>query len=287
MSTQSSTICFLRNDYCSKLGTLVYYSKGCDAMKVPILETKGLKEAGLIGPEIVLNESKTLPSHIDLALMVFDPSPDAEVLRDCELLFTFVGASYKLPQYIYKNQIVLSYAPLGSAAAGGLLEELIALGIKRVIACGSSGLVGDFDAKKFLLVDKAIRDEGLSYHYMEPSVYVETNSVLNETLKKSLITRGVSFEQGITWTTDAFYRETKSRIDVRKKQGAIAVEMECAGLCAVAKFRNIAFSQLLYFSDVLDQEVWSGFTKERGSIKKQVNHLMLEIGLELKEKGTL
>jgi uridine phosphorylase len=250
-------------------------------MKIPILETKGLDEEGLISPNIILNDSESLPKHIDLAVMLFDHSPDEEILKECKLLFTFIGASYKLKQYIYKDRIVVSYAPLGSAAAGGLLEELIALGIKRVIACGSSGLIGDFDAKKFLLVNKAIRDEGLSYHYLEPSVYVETNPTLNQLIKEELNTKGIEYKEGIAWTTDAFYRETKTRIDIRRKEGAIAVEMECAGLAAVAKYRNIQFSQLLYFSDIVNQDIWSGFHSERSSVKKQVNELIIDIALKL------
>ncbi|MGS0972413.1 MAG: nucleoside phosphorylase [Candidatus Izemoplasmataceae bacterium] len=252
-------------------------------MNIPILDTKGLDEEGLISPNIILEASKELPKHIDLAIMLFDPSPDEQILQECTPLFTFIGASYRLPQYIYKDKLVLSYAPLGSAAAGGLLEELIALGIKRVIACGSSGLIGDFDPKQFLLVSKAIRDEGLSYHYLEPSLYVDTSVSLNKMIKNALSKRNVLYDEGIAWTTDAFYRETKSRIALRKQQGAIAVEMECAGLCAVAKFRKIAFSQLLYFSDIVKQDGWSGFSEDRKSIKKQVNDLMLEIALELAE----
>lgn len=253
-------------------------------MDIPIIETRGLNEEGLIKPNIILEESAALPKDVDLAVMVFDPSPDEEVLKDCRPLFTFVGASYKLPQYIYKEKIVLAYAPLGSAAAGGLLEELIALGITRVLACGSSGLIGDFDPKRFLLVEKAIRDEGLSYHYMEPSLYAKTSSSFNATVKRELDQRGILYEFGTTWTTDAFYRETKTRLDLRKKEGAVAVEMECAGLCAVASYRNIAFSQLLYFSDLVKQEGWSGFQKNRKSLKKQVNDLILTIGLALADE---
>lgn len=253
-------------------------------MNIPILETRGLKEEGLIKPNIILESSAALPKGLDLAVMVFDPSPDEEVLKDCRVLFTFVGASYKLPQYIYKEKVVLAYAPLGSAAAGGLLEELIALGITRVIACGSSGLIGDFDPTRFLLVDKAIRDEGLSYHYMEPSLYAKTSSPLNAKVKKELDERGVLYEFGTTWTTDAFYRETKTRVELRRKEGAVAVEMECAGLCAVASYRNISFSQLLYFSDLVKQEGWSGFQKNRKSLKKQVNDLILSIGLALADE---
>ena len=250
-------------------------------MKIPIIEIRGLDEKGIISPNIILEEHDKLPKHIDVAVMLFDNSPGENIMKHCETFFGFKGASCIIPQYIYKNQIVLSFAPLGSAAAGGLLEELIALGVKRVIACGSSGLIGDFEASRFLLVNKAIRDEGLSYHYIAPSKYVETNEKLNEFIKNELDLRHILFEEGITWTTDGFFRETKTRIELRKQEGAIAVEMECAGLAAVAKYRNIQFSQLLYFSDIVNQDVWSGFISERKNFKQIINEVVIEIAQNL------
>ncbi len=252
--------------------------------KIPILETKGLDEKGIISPNIILNDYDKLPEDIDTAVMLFDGYPDEELLKDSKPLFRFVGASYRLQQYIYKNSIVLAYAPLGSAAAGGLLEELIALGIKKTIACGSSGLIGDFDPKNVLLVSKAIRDEGLSYHYMEPSLFVETDKELNELVENELQKKNIVFEEGITWTTDAFYRETKSRIEIRKQEGAVAVEMECAGMAAVSKFRNTQFSQILYFSDIVNQDAWSGFLVERRSIKDVVNKIAVDIAMKINGK---
>ncbi len=250
-------------------------------MKIPILETKGLDEKGIITPNIILNDCDRLPESIDTAVMLFDGHPDEELLKDAKPLFRFVGASYRVQQYLYKESIVLAYAPLGSAAAGGLLEELIALGIKKIIACGSSGLIGDFDPKNVLLVSKAIRDEGLSYHYIEPSVYVETDKELNELVEQELRKKNIVFEEGITWTTDAFYRETKSRIEIRKQEGAVAVEMECAGMAAVSKFRNTQFSQILYFSDIVNQDAWSGFLIERRSIKDIVNKIVVDIAMNI------
>lgn len=249
--------------------------------KYPILEIKGLDEPGLISPNIVLKDGSKLPSNINTAVMLFDASPSEVLLKDCRSFFKFIGASSVLDIYIYKERIVLAYAPLGAPAAAGLLEELIAFGIKKVIACGSSGLIGNFDTSHLLLVNKAIRDEGLSYHYLEPSVYVETSDKLTKLIEKELKSRSILFEEGITWTTDAFYRETQSRIDIRKSQGAIAVEMECAGLAAVAKYRNIDLAQILYFSDVLKQIGWSGFREDRKQVKDIVYQLIVDIALSL------
>ena len=101
--------------------------------KIPILETRGLNEEGIISPKKALNITEALPDHIDTAVIFFDHSPATEILQDCKPLFNFIAASCILKQYIYKNKIVVAYSPLGSASAGGLLEELIAFGIKKGI----------------------------------------------------------------------------------------------------------------------------------------------------------
>lgn len=250
-------------------------------MKIPIMETKGLNEKGIISAENVLNIEKRLPDHIDTAVIFFDHSPDQSLIESCDLLFNFIAASSVLPQYIYKNQIVLAYAPLGGPAAGGLIEELRAYGIKNVMACGSSGLIGDIDASNFVLVSKAIRDEGLSYHYLQPSVYVETSKILNKEIEAHLKAHQLRYIEGITWTTDAFFRETRTRIDLRKEQGAIAVEMECASMAAVCQYYHMAFSQVLYFSDIVKQDGWSGFVDNRKNIKDIINKVIINIALEL------
>ncbi len=248
---------------------------------IPITDIIGLEEEGVISPRFILDSQDALPKHITTAVMLFDRTPDDEIIKDSIVFYNFLAASVSIPQYIYKDRIVLSYAPLGSAAAGGLLEELIALGIKEVFACGSAGAIGDIDTSNFLLVDKAIRDEGLSYHYLEPSVYVELDEDFTQVLKNELDNLGIKHITGTTWTTDGFFRETKSRITKRKAQGAVSVEMECAGLAAVAKYRNIKFAQLLYFSDIVKQEIWSGFVEETPSIRKKISHLVLKIALNL------
>lgn len=250
---------------------------------VPIIDQLGFNEEGLISAEKMFASRNIdkLPPHITTALVLFDPRPSQEILDKSKELYKFVAASSILSQYVYDNKIVLAYAPLGGPATGGLIEELLAFGIKKIIACGSSGLIGDFPKENFLIVSKAIRDEGLSYHYLEPSLFVETDQNQNQLIEAALKKHHLDYGQGITWTTDAFYRETTSRMNMRKKQGAIAVEMECASIAAVCKYRNVPFSQVLYFSDIVKQEGWSNFLDTRASIKEKINKIMIEIAINL------
>ena len=126
-----------------------------------------------------------------------------------------------------------------------------------------------------MLVDKAIRDEGASYHYQKPSVYSETDRGLTGYLRKFLDKEKLKYDIRTTWTTDAFFRETSKVIDKRIKQGAVCVEMECASWCACAKFRGFKFAQLLYFSDTVKQEghTWHLNRKE---MKNQITQKIIK-----------
>jgi len=245
--------------------------------------TEFYPDEGLISPSAAVPiDNVRLPSHIDTAVILFDRHRDEKLLEDCTIFYNFAAGSCSLPQYIYKNAIVLAFSPLGSAAAGGLMEELIAFGVKRFIACGSAGLIDpSVDSAKFLIVNEAIRDEGLSYHYLPAAETVKLDERLSALLRMKFDEAHLDYIEGMTWTTDGFYRETKERINRRRDQGAISVEMECAGFAAVAQFRKVRFAQILYFSDIVHQEVWSGFTEEKKLIKNKINHAIIEIALSI------
>lgn len=246
----------------------------------PLLDPLDQGETGVITPKHVLEHAE-LPDHIDTAIIFFRETLSEGVLRKCEPLYDFVAAASVLTQYVYDNRIMIARSPLGGPSAGGLIEELVAFGVKRIIACGSSGLIGAVDPSHFLIVKQAIRDEGLSHHYLAPSLYVETDRALSATLEKELKSRGLKYEEGTVWTTDAFFRETPSRVERRKDQGALAVEMECASMAAVCKYHSIPFAQVLYFSDILAQNAWSGFRDERKSLHALISDAMVDIALSI------
>ncbi len=247
---------------------------------IPIIDQIGLEEEGVITAKKCLGDIEKLPSHIDTALILFDNKPNKELLDESVKLFTFVAASSLLDQYVYKNKLVIAYSPLGGPAAGGLIEELIAYGINKFIAVGISGYLVEEHSEDFLVVTKAIRDEGLSYHYLKPSLYVETDVRLNNEVKKGLENHNLKYHEGITWTTDAFFRETKSKINKRKTQGAVSVEMESASMAAVCKYYNKQFSQILFSSDVVKQSTWSGFRTDRLALTHTIQKVIIDIILE-------
>jgi uridine phosphorylase len=106
------------------------------------------------------------------------------------------------------------------------------------------------------VVSSAVRDEGVSYHYLPPAREVTANADAVRALVKILDDRGVPYRVGKTWTTDAPYRETPAKIGKRKEEGCLVVEMESAALIAVAQFRNVNFGQALYGGDDLSGVEW-------------------------------
>lgn len=172
----------------------------------------------------------------------------------------FRAESLKLPVYEleYKEEkIALIQAGVGAPIAGAQIEELTALGCKKFIACGSCGVLQkDIAVGHLIIPTSAIRDEGTSYHYIKPSREIDANMHAVELIESTLIEQKVPYIKAKTWTTDAFYRETPSKIKQRKKEGCVTVEMEASAYMAVAQYNNVEFGQILYAGDNLGSDVW-------------------------------
>ena len=63
-------------------------------------------------------------------------------------------------------------------------------------------------------------------------------------------------DRGLTWTTDAFFRETPAKVARRREQGCITVEMEASAMFACAAFRGVVYGQLLYAGDDVSADEW-------------------------------
>lgn len=124
---------------------------------------------------------------------------------------------------------------MGGAACAALLEEIIALGGKKILYFGSCGVLDKTVAQGGLLIPTAAyRDEGVSYHYAPPGDYLEVETAA--ALSRIFDELRLPYRLTKTWTTDAFYRETRGNLEKRRAEGCAVVEMECASLMAVAGF---------------------------------------------------
>jgi uridine phosphorylase len=138
------------------------------------------------------------------------------------------------------------------------LDEVIALGGREFVAVGGAGcLVPDLVMGHAVVVDSAIRDEETSFHYVEPSRTIAADPALVEALEATLTDAGAPFVTGRTWTTDAPYREARTRVARRVEQdGCLTVEMEASALMAIAAYRGVRLVSLLYAGDSLAGDEW-------------------------------
>ena len=131
--------------------------------------------------------------------------------------------------------VAVVHPGVGAPLAAAFLEELIPRGGRAFVACGGAGvLVPELAVGHVMVPTTAVRDEGTSYHYLPPSRTVDPSPVAQAAILDVLRERDVPFVEGATWTTDAIYRETRTKAAARVAEGCISVEMEAAALFAVA-----------------------------------------------------
>jgi len=153
--------------------------------------------------------------------------------------------------------ILITLGAVGCPSCGGNLDLFNAMGVTKVMFCGGGGVLDkNIEVGQILVVDGAIRDEGFSYHYVEPSKYIYTDPAVTQKIVDHLEKHSISYIRGLTWTTDAIFRETPDRIAKRKEEGAKIVEMEQAGCIAVSQFRGINYGALIYGGDDVSQDEW-------------------------------
>lgn len=154
------------------------------------------------------------------------------------------------------EQVAIVEAPVGAPAAVMVAEYLSQRGVEIAVAVGSCGALRDFPEGSFLLPSRALRDEGTSYHYAPPGMWVETDAGVRAACQMAVAARGHKSVEVPVWTTDGFFRETRAMIDRRIGQGCAAVEMECAAWASWAKFRGVRFGQILFSADSLAGEAY-------------------------------
>jgi uridine phosphorylase len=140
---------------------------------------------------------------------------------------------------------------VGSAFAVLVAEELFASGCDFLISMTSAGQLQPLRPPPyFVLIDRALRDEGTSYHYCAPSEFSKADVGLVALLERAFSGASLPMSRGATWTTDAPFRETAQAIAAMKARGLLAVEMEAAALYAFAVARG---KSVICFAHVTNQ----------------------------------
>lgn len=156
-----------------------------------------------------------------------------------------------------RGKVAVTQRFMGAPGAAVVMEELIAWGVKKFIIVGFAGtLQKHVQIGDLVLCEKALRDEGTSYHYLPDSEWAFPAKKLTEKLRQALQEEKQPFHYGPSWTTDAIYRETVEEAQLYQSQGVVSVEMEASALFAVAQFRNVEAAAVFSISDSLADLVW-------------------------------
>lgn len=225
----------------------------------PILTSKYYDAPSMFTPQNLLREArrqKGLPSGKVPEVCVLDPDGDlVDHLHVTDRLSPHQAwACYhtRLDTFVHED---ISYGIIGRVVGAPfavlVAEELFASGCRLLISITSAGQILPLGQPPYvILIEKALRDEGTSYHYVQAAPYSYLHSALRKVVCANWNHLQVSLQVGASWTTDAPFRETEAMIARCRSDGILAVEMEAAALYALAQARHY---QIICFANVTNQ----------------------------------
>jgi len=178
-----------------------------------------------------------------------------------------------------RKSISLARSPIGAPAATITMEEMAALGCRTFLSFGACGsLLPDLRIGDVVLPTSAFSDEGTSRHYGKTS-QLRPDAGLVRAIAVAAEKRAIPIRSGGTWTTDAVYRESRTRARDLVRHGVVAVEMEAAALWAVSRHRHLRTASLLVVSDELGGKEWNaGFDDPRFlEGKRRARRLLMDV----------
>ena len=216
-------------------------------MKAPLLDRSDFAEPSAFRPEALLREArrqKAIVEHPVPVVLVLDPDGDlvdhVRAARGATLSPHWACYHTKLWQWRAGG---LNYGIVGHAVGASfavlVAEQAFACGCELLVSVTSAGQLRELGPPPYhVVIDRALRDEGTSYHYLPASDFSEADPALLAVAAAAFARIGLATHRGGAWTTDAPFRETETAIAARVAQGLAAVEMEAAALYAFARARR-------------------------------------------------
>ncbi len=236
----------------------------------PLVQNKSYQSPPVFTPENLLRETrrqKSLPAGQVPGICILDPDGD---------IVTYLqrnGIAERNPFWACYHTTLcqfsqggVSFGIIGCAVGGPfavlLAEQLFVSGCQLLVSITSAGqIVPVREPPYFVLIERALRDEGTSHHYLPPDRYACLNLALLKRLSTALAGFSPAVERGTVWTTDAPYRETSQAIEWAKAQSILGVEMEAASLYAFAQARQkpvVCFAHITNRMGVLEGDFEKG-----------------------------
>src|SRR5271166_1729552 len=226
----------------------------------PILLGKDFAAPSVFEPENLLRETRrqrSVPSGKVPDICILDP--DGDILR----ALNKAGRTRRSPGWACYHTELYEFehasedfgiigCAVGASFAVLIAEQLFVSGCRFLVSMTSAGQIVHQSSPPpyFIIIDRALRDEGTSYHYLPPADFVTAEERLVEATIKALVSSAQPIYRGASWTTDAPFRETAAAIAHCRARNILAVEMEAAGLYAFARARC---KPVLCFAHVTNQ----------------------------------
>lgn len=236
----------------------------------PILADKDYTAASVFEPANLLREARRQKCVSEIAvpeICILDPDGDIlrALRRDHRGQLSPGWACYHTELWEFDHggdRFGIIGCAVGASFAVLLAEELFVSGCRLLISMTSAGQIAPRGATPyFVVIDRALRDEGTSYHYLPPAEFAAADPALVAMAMGALHDAGPRVHQGATWTTDAPFRETAAAIERARARGILAVEMEAAALYAFAAARK---KPVLCFAHVTNQMAVNAGDFEKG-----------------------
>ena len=211
------------------------------------------KNSPNLGPVAVM-----VSTQADLSLFCSLTDLDEEKYRNLFVSRLYIGNTAEAGFAVVGPFVGAPYATM-------LFETLIAWGVEKIIFFGWCGAIShDVKIGDVIIPTGAVIDEGTSKHYDQEDGVSRPSSYILKNTKEALKKGGLSFHEGIVWSTDAIYRETCEKVIYYQEKDILAVEMELSALFTVGKFRNVQMGGILIVSDELSTLTWRpGFREQR------------------------
>ena len=226
----------------------------------PLLENKLPAAPSVFSPAALLREArrqKGLATTDVPPVCILDPDGDIlrRLMNSGEAKRFDAWPCYHTDLYSFSlagETVGIVGCVVGAPFAVLIAEELFACGCRHLLSLTSAGqVVAAANPPYFVVIDRALRDEGTSYHYAAPSEFAEADPRLVAKVTKALRDEGLSALVGSSWTTDAPFRETAEAIEAARAKGILAVEMEAAALYTFARARDASVLCLAHVTNTM------------------------------------
>jgi uridine phosphorylase len=228
----------------------------------PLLARRDHGHPSVFLPEVMLHEARRQKGLDDAPVppvCLLDPDGDITTYVKSEL-----GARKSLSWACFHTELwewaeggqrfgIVGRA-VGASFAVLIAEQLFVSGCRLLISIASAGAIADGLPKpSYVLIERALRDEGTSYHYLPSAPFASADPVVFAAALKAALAAGLPVIEGVSWTTDAPFRETAPTILERRRQGIHTVEMEAAALLAFAQARQRPLVAIAHITNALGQ----------------------------------